>query len=595
MKSFNNKDKKVSLTRQSFLFSVIVIFFLSFANGINVYLSQSTAFDRELQRDETLYLQRELQGAKNEITGILSYVQNKRSMSRESLEEALKKRVLETRHLAESLFQSYNQIMDQEQLRELISHVLRNLRYHDGRGYYFVYNMDGMNEVLPTQPELEGTDLWDLKDASGSFTIQKAAAIAASPLGQGAMNWYWYKPGETEEMYKKTGYIAYFEPYDWFIGTGEYLYDIDKDLQAEILNNLDKMYAGAERYIFIGKGDGTILMAPYEIDNFHDLKKPDGSSVWNAIKEIAHNNAGFVEYRLPENALGYSFAKTSYVAHLPDWDWYVGAGVDMDKLASENTVRRESLKELLMRNLLIGLLLFFATFAVALLLFAFHHRNLHREFAIMDTFLANASEDYHPLDSTRFRYLELFNLAETANRMIEEIKKQRLKLKDYSEHMEHLARIDSLTRLLNHRAVMENVQARVKEAERYKTPLSVIMIDIDNFKQINDRYGHPFGDKVLVRIADVFQGALRETDLTGRYGGEEFLVVLPNTDAESAFLAAEKIRKAIEALKWEKPDLTVTVSGGIAEYTGRHYHRLIGEADRKLYRAKAQGKNRMVK
>ena len=595
MKIFEKQDKKVSLTRQSFLFSLIVLFFISLANGWSSYFRQVETFRSESARDEAVYLERELESAKKEVLSIQTYIANETARSREDLEREIQDRVREAHALAFRLHETYRASMREETLKSLIRDMLGAIRFHDGRGYFFIYRMDGTNVLLPTQPELQGTGLWDLQDVTGGYTIRKAAAIAASEEGEGFLNWYWYKPGETDGMYEKTGYIMGFEPYGWFIGTGEYLYDIENDLKEKVLDNLEKIYTDHSPYVFIGKSDGTVVMAPYAMDNFYELDSSGGQPVWDVVKNIAREGQGFVDYRLPENALGYAYSKTSYVAYFPEWDWYVGSGIDLDRVAGQNLAKREELNRIVYKDLLSDLLLFLATFTVAVYLFAYYHRNLRREFAIMDTFLANASETYKPLDPERFRYLELFNLAETANRMIREIRKQRGQLKDYSERMERLARIDSLTRLLNHRAIMENVQARVREAERYKTPLSVIMIDIDNFKQINDRYGHPFGDKVLMRVAAVLQDTLRETDLTGRYGGEEFLIVLPNTDADRAFLAAEKIRRAIESLEWGKPDLTVTVSGGVSEHTGRHYHRLIGEADQKLYRAKAQGKNRMVK
>lgn len=585
----------ISMTRQSLAFSIIVILFLWLSNGIATYVNQVDVFEKEIARDEAVYLSRELENAKNEILGIESYLENERSLSEQTLKEEIKGRVDESHQIAESLYENYKDEMDEDSLKALVKTVIGNLSYADGRGYHFIYQMDGRNILPPIGAGLEETLPWDLQGAEGEGALRKAKEIAASPEGQGFMEWVWPKPEGTGTIHEKIGYIKYFAPYDWFMGTGKYLSDVEDDLKRRALESLRNIYLNADRYVFIGNSDGTVLLAPYEIDNFYELDDTGEKPVWDVIKSIASEGRGYVDYTLPDNALGYAYAKTSYVFYLAEWDWYIGTGIDLDRLAVQNQLKRNQLSQIIYRNLAIGFVLFLATFIIAVYLFAYYTRNLRKEFNVLDDFLSRASGEYKKLDTTGFRYLEFLQLASTANGMLDEIKAQQSKLKDYSEKMKLLAHIDSLTKTLNHRAIIKETEARVKEAARYRTPLSVIMLDIDNFKQINDLYGHPFGDKVLRRIASVFKSALRETDLIGRYGGEEFLLVLPRTDADSAFQAAEKIRKAVENLQWEKEGLVVTLSGGISQLEDARYQKLINEADKKLYVAKGQGKNRMIK
>jgi diguanylate cyclase (GGDEF)-like protein len=120
-----------------------------------------------------------------------------------------------------------------------------------------------------------------------------------------------------------------------------------------------------------------------------------------------------------------------------------------------------------------------------------------------------------------------------------------------------------------------------------------MMIDIDHFKQINDTYGHIRGDSILKELAAVLKENTRKSDLVGRYGGEEFLVMLVETRIEEGYLTAEKIRKTIEQSVFaEGPRLTVSI--GVEEYSGEKVSELIEKADKKLYRAKEEGRNRTV-
>ena len=585
----------ISLTRQSLLFSIVVILFLSLSNGVMTYFGQVRAYQADLESNEKSYLERELDASRSKIQSIKSYIDNESALSEESLKEKAKSIVSEAHEMALSIYEENKTEMGEAELKELIKNVVGSLRYDDEPGYNFIGQMDGKIVMLPSMPGQEGSDILNLKDKEGAYPVQTAIRIASSPEGQGYMEWHWYKPGETEEMHKKIGYVMYFEPYEWFIGTGEYLYVSENKLKMKILDTLEKIYIDSEQYVFIGGSGGNVFMAPYEIENFYDLGKSGDMHVWDIIKSLPADSEGFVDYVLPENALGYSYSKTSYVLYIPEWDWYVGSGINLDFLYSQNLQKIEELKALLVRNFLFSILLSFATFLVAIYLFAYYNRNLDKEFEMMNDFLSSAPGKYRELDVSKFKYRELHQLASTANQMISKIRMQKAELEKYSKRMKQLARTDSLTSLLNHNAIIENMQSRMHEADRYHTPLSVIMLDIDDFKSINDTYGHQFGDEVLVGVSSVFNKTLRETDIIGRYGGEEFLILLPNTNLDNAWQVAEKIRKSVASITWDVEGLTVTLSGGVSEYEGKHSNKLIGDADKKLYKAKSMGKNRMVK
>lgn len=166
-------------------------------------------------------------------------------------------------------------------------------------------------------------------------------------------------------------------------------------------------------------------------------------------------------------------------------------------------------------------------------------------------------------------------------------------LEKKNEELARMSITDSLTGLYNHQYIYEQLKNEIKKAQRYERPFSVIMVDVDDFKNINDTYGHQVGDDVLVKISKTLRETAREVDLIARYGGEEFLLVLPETLLENEFVMAERIRTAIENLNFGLGK-KITVSGGIAAYQkGDDEKSIVARADCLLYEAKREGKNKV--
>ncbi|MFC1855913.1 GGDEF domain-containing protein, partial [Thermodesulfobacteriota bacterium] len=159
--------------------------------------------------------------------------------------------------------------------------------------------------------------------------------------------------------------------------------------------------------------------------------------------------------------------------------------------------------------------------------------------------------------------------------------------------LEELAITDGLTSLYNHKHILEILAKEIIRERRYTSKLSIIMFDIDFFKKINDSYGHQVGDVVLVKVAAIIKNCIRNIDSVGRYGGEEFLVILPNSDMASTVVVAEKIRRKIHDEKWDIKEMQVTISGGIKQFEDEQVSELVNKADQFLYKAKKHGRNRI--
>lgn len=166
-----------------------------------------------------------------------------------------------------------------------------------------------------------------------------------------------------------------------------------------------------------------------------------------------------------------------------------------------------------------------------------------------------------------------------------------------AEEMEALAARDPLTGLFNRRTFVRNLEAEIARARRHDHPLSLALIDLDFFKSVNDRYGHPVGDRVLVGAATLFGDLLRLSDSLARYGGEEFAIILPETASAEATIVANKLAQRLRTHRWQATgyDGTVTMSAGVTElHAGDTLADLIERADRLLYAAKRDGRDRVV-
>lgn len=164
-----------------------------------------------------------------------------------------------------------------------------------------------------------------------------------------------------------------------------------------------------------------------------------------------------------------------------------------------------------------------------------------------------------------------------------------------NEELEKLSRIDGLTQLANRRHWEERLSEEFSRSKRYDETLSLILFDLDKFKDINDAHGHLAGDTILKTVSLNVKEVLRESDVAGRYGGEEFGIILPNTNMDGAMVVGEKLRKLVEETRevFEGVDIPFAISGGVIELNGSHkrYEDLISNADEALYYSKENGRN----
>ena len=214
------------------------------------------------------------------------------------------------------------------------------------------------------------------------------------------------------------------------------------------------------------------------------------------------------------------------------------------------------------------------------------HQQIRQVFPIFEINLKDGAE-----------YAQIFQAAKTElSKLSAEMVNTLLAQKNEIKMLKQQVVRDGMTHLINHQHFLELLSQEVARAERYKHPLSLLMADIDHFKEINDDFGHLAGDRVIKAVAGCLQQEIRESDHVARYGGEEFAIILPDTQSQDACIVAERIRKAIASLriKHENNLIHFTMSFGIASYQTEEAtasDKFIKRADSALYQAKKQGRN----
>jgi diguanylate cyclase (GGDEF)-like protein len=206
--------------------------------------------------------------------------------------------------------------------------------------------------------------------------------------------------------------------------------------------------------------------------------------------------------------------------------------------------------------------------------------------------IQEANEELGKLNlSYEYLVIELKQAKETAENLARELQSANNKLRS-------MAFQDGLTGLFNHRFFQESMDKELSKAIRYQRPFSLIMLDLDYFKKINDRYGHPAGDAVLKSISETINQTVRRSDIVSRYGGEEFAIVLPETQLKGAVILAERLRKNVEQLAVKAGDATIrmTISLGLTIWepasTVTEKADIIEAADKALYASKSSGRNK---
>ena len=353
-----------------------------------------------------------------EVNLFLADIEKQRASLKDALRRNIRDRVDEAWAVADNLYRLNHERRSPEDVADMIREALRPIRYNKGRGYFFATDFDGVEQLFADRPELEGKNLIDMRDVTGRPVIRDMIRIAVEQ-GAGFYEYLWTKPGSRHRDHLKLAYIRAFPQLGWLIGTGEYLEDVDADLRADVLRQMEAERFGDSGYLFAGTLDGIALVGPAKGRNMLDVADANGLKIVRELIARAKDGGGFVEYVMPAFESSAPHRKLSYVSMVHDWEWYVGAGVNMDAIDEEIERRRHHLKTTSLKHTAILSCLLLLLFLVQYMAARRATARLRGGLAMFMDFFRRAGDERAVLVPGSQPYAEMEELAASANAMIE--------------------------------------------------------------------------------------------------------------------------------------------------------------------------------
>ncbi len=288
---------------------------------------------------------------KNELLALVRQINYQRKIAKKSLKNELKEKVDMAYEISMNIYKQ-NMDKDKKTVTKMIKDALRPIRFNDKRGYFFIYTMDSKNVLLPVAPELEGEDFSGYRDIKGDYVVRNMARLCKEN-SSAFYTWYWKKPGNGFASFEKMGYGRYFKPFEWFIGTGEYLVDFEKNLQDEILKEVQDIRYNKDGYCFILSNNGKVLVGAED----------NSSSKFFAQKivQLAKSGGGFADGKLSKRS-----NTVTYIANLDGWGWIIGLSESLKNIYKKIDAKEKKLT-IQLNDTLVKLIILFVAIAILLL------------------------------------------------------------------------------------------------------------------------------------------------------------------------------------------------------------------------------------
>jgi diguanylate cyclase (GGDEF)-like protein len=482
------------------------------------------------------------------------------------LRRSIQGRIWEAYDIARNIYDEYADEGEAE-VTDRIKAALRPIRFNQGRGYFFIYKVTGETILHPILPQNEGVNLIGIQDIRGDYIV-RGMGEAVKAQGEAFYNWWFVKPNQQDQEFEKIGFGKYFEPYDWFIGTGEYIVDVEQDIQQRLLSRINNQSYANDGFVFVYDAQGNTLAhanPEWLGTNREAAIDENGKPYVSDLFSAANDGGGFVDYVTSyapsEQQPG---EKVSYAQTLPGWNWVIGAGVFTRQVDATLKVREQQLlDQMSMQQNRFLMLAFTATFLLTVGSWLIGRRIGSR----FDAFQQRIESDFQKLERSR-------------------------------SHMEHMALHDQLTGLPNRARLHREIELGIKRSINEGKQLAILFVDLDDFKKINDAFGHLIGDKLLQKLGMRLSDLVETRGIVSRFGGDEFILCFPclNNLGEAEKRVEEILNVFQGTFEIDGKVMTLSASIGVAMSPGdgTDPDELITKADIVLYKSKAQQKGEVL-
>ncbi len=575
----NEKNLLKIITIGPILFIPLVVF-LIFFNYI--------FFTQELLNTTTAHLKEELisQQKQNTISKVkmaVDFMVYERSTIEERLKEKVKDRVKQAYAIGQNIYKQNSATKDESIIKKMITDALRPMIWNDGESFIFVLDKEGVFTLAPEYlKELEGKSILDFRDATGRYVIQEEIALV-SKEGEGFLWDTFTRPKKDPSIqYQQVAFVKNFEMFGLYLGSSEYLDITTQEIEKTALDTLRNVNKNTQGYFFVFDTKGKVILhsisPELEGQNLLESQSPIYKALSLKLLSKASSDLNdFVSYEWQNPNNGKVETKLSYFQKIPHTEWVIGSGFythGIEHIAEEKQAQmQESNDAKIFRLKIYSLLFTLASLGISI----FISKKLQAKFALLKVALERKSNE-----------LQELNLA-----LEEKISKRTQELENAYIKMKYIANTDSLTQIKNRYSFLNAFNDELKRHKSEQKEFSLLMFDIDHFKRINDTYGHNIGDIVLMEITEVVKGCLRTEDIFGRVGGEEFMIILPQTSLQEAQEIAQRVRKAVDENSFSVVEHATVSLGVVTSLGDEEGSEMFKRVDVALYEAKTQGRNRV--
>ncbi len=552
MKNLQSLKIKIIILLSVLIITITVVMATLYIQNLN------TLVDSNIQLFSTTLMENEKKELKNKIdlaSNILQmyYEQTEPKYIENVVKQTLISHQQQLFSQLSSFYEKNKHKYSRDKLEKQLKLLVEYARY-GSNGYFWINDMNYTMIMHPIKPEYNGKTFANAPKVP--FVSLAINSLKNSKEKEAFIKYKFYNPA-TKKYEFKVSLVKVFEPFHWIIGTGQYLSDITPLIKKRALADIEALRYGESGYFWINDMNYTMIMHPikqeYDGKVFIDTPKvPFVELGVNALNKSTKESA-IIKYVFYNPATKRYEKKLSVVKLFKPWNWVIGTGVYLNRIDTsiENIkiLKDNEESRFIYKTVILAILTILTTIAIA-------------------------------------SYL-----------IVKFIVKPVKNLNDEKEHFEEISQIDFLTNILNRRAFFNEANKYFAYAKRNGINFSIMMIDIDHFKQINDIYGHEAGDEVLKKLAQLIRTSIRKEDIFGRLGGEEFGLCLLHTDQFSVHSVAEKIRASIEKTpviyKEHTIEFTISIGYYTIELESEDVKRALNKADMALYRAKSSGRNKV--
>ena len=271
---------------------------------------------------------------KTEVDDLYEFIEKTQKETEDRLKKSIKDRVYEAHNIAMRIYNENKDTKTKEEITKMIKDALVDIRFNNGRGYFFVYSFDYECILLPVNRKLEGTSFYNFKEGGGTYLTRNIIEQVKKEK-EGFLSWSFYKPEDMKNQYKKIGFNIHFEPYDWFIGTGEYFVDFEEDVKKEVLEYISRISQNEKNYFFILNYDKkTLFHVKKELIGLpaQNVTNIETTKAFDDMVSIAKSGEGFLTYNHKSGNNTEFSTKTSYIKGLDNWQWIIGKGFYQDDI-----------------------------------------------------------------------------------------------------------------------------------------------------------------------------------------------------------------------------------------------------------------------